>query len=143
MAGTGLTELNFIIWAFVIGVGLAAVYTFYIKKVLGDLVRRLIAIDACSPETAISLEKINYKMNAIVQTELKRNGSYAETVKVTESGLYYINPEMLAKAKTKYKNDFMPILFLVVLLVALAGLGLLATYVLPGLLERVFDSFGL
>lgn len=139
---TGLMDLKFIIWSFVIGVCVAAVYTFYIKKVLGDLVRKLIAIDACSPETAISLDRIHYKMNSIVQSALRRKGNFAETVKVTESGLYYINPEMLKKAKAKYKNDFMPIIFLAVLIIALAGLGLLATYVLPELIDKISD-FGL
>jgi hypothetical protein len=139
-----MNDLNYMIWAFVIGVGLAAVYTFYIKKVQGKLVRRLISIDACSPDTAISLDKIDYKMNSIVQSELRRKGPFAETVKVTESGMFYINPEMLDKAKTKYKSDIMPVFILLFLLIMLAGIGLLATYVLPQLIDKFSNiSFNL
>lgn len=136
---TDFIELDYIIWAFVIGFSLAAVYMFYIKKVQGDLVRKLISIDACSPETAISLDRIHYKMNAFVKSELRKKNSLSETVKVTESGLYYINPEMLEKAKIKYKNDVMTILVLVIFLFLIAGLGLLATYILPGLIENTAD----
>lgn len=136
---TEINNLNYIIWAFVIGFSLAAAYMFYIKKVQGNLVRKLISIDACSPETAISLEKIHYKMNALVQSELGKKTSLSKTVKVTESGLYYINPEMLDKAKLKYKNDIITLLFLVIFLLIIAGVGLLATYVLPGLIDKTVD----
>ena len=131
-----MLDLNYIIWACVFGVGLAAIYTFYIKNVQGKLVQRLISIDAVSPETAISLDKIDYRMNAMVQSELRKKGSFSETVKITEFGLYYINPKMLDKAKSKYKRDYMPIFILVFLLIMLIGIGLLGTYVLPELIDQ-------
>jgi hypothetical protein len=132
-------DLNLILWAFIIGIGIAAVYTFYIKKFQGKLVRKLISIDACSPETAISLEKIDFKMNPAIQNELRKKNSFSEMVKATESGLYYINPDYLDKAKSKYKNELMSFLFLIVLLITLAGIGLLCSYILPEVIQKFND----
>lgn len=130
-------NLELVIWSLFIGLGIATVYLFYNRKVLGKLVRKLIEIDACSPESAIPLEKIDYKMNAALKHSLRKGSLFAETVMVNNKGNYYINPERLDKAKSEYKNEGTSIFVLMLSLIILAGIALISTYLFP----QVIDSF--
>lgn len=131
--------LKQILWAFIVGVGIATIYTFYIRKVLGGLVRKLIAIDACSPEAAISLENINYKMNSLVKYSLRKGTEFSQTVLINEKGLYYINPEYLDKAKLKYKEEGTSVFLMFIILIVLAAVALISTYIYPQAIESLED----
>ncbi|HAN20963.1 MAG: hypothetical protein A2Y15_03115 [Clostridiales bacterium GWF2_36_10] len=135
-----MTPLNYILWAFVIGIGIGTIYTFYTKLVLGKLVRKLIEIDACSPETAISLEKLGYKMNKMVEIELRKGKSYSETVVIDKDGNYFINPGQLKKAKIKYRNEGTSLFLLLVILCILSIVAVFSTYVFPEVIEKI-DEF--
>ena len=132
--------IEFVIWAFLIGGAVATIYTFYTKVVLGKLVRKLIEIDACSPETAISLEQIDYKMNSSVERALKKNSSFSQTVRTDGNGLFYINPEDLKKAGTKYRNDGITIYILLVLLLVLGATALICAYFFPSVIQRFISA---
>lgn len=131
--------LEYILWAFIIGVGAGTVYTYYSKRMLGGLVRKLLVIDACSPETAISIEKIDYKMNAIVKHALRKGTMFSETVCIDEIGNYYINPKDVSKAKIKYKNEGTSVFLLLLILIILGIVALINTYIFPEVLERFYD----
>jgi len=133
-------KLSFVLWAFIIGVAIGTVYTFYTKMVLGGLVRKLIAIDACSLETAIPLDRINYKMSSSVKRSLRKGTSFSQTVLFDENGNYYINPTDLKKAKIKYKNEGTTVFLLLMILFILAGVALISTYIFPEVIDK-FNVF--
>ncbi|PKM62769.1 MAG: hypothetical protein CVU97_03705 [Firmicutes bacterium HGW-Firmicutes-21] len=137
-----MPDIKYILWAFIFGVGGATIYTFYTTSILGVLVRKLIAIDACSPETAISLEQIDYKLNSAVKYSLRKGTSYSETVKIDENGNYYINPLHLKRAKIKYKNEGMTVFVLFTTLIILAGVALISTYIYPEAIDRINEFIG-
>lgn len=128
--------IEYVLWAFMIGVAIATVYTFYTKRILGTLVRKLIAIDACSPETAISLEQLNYKLNSAVRYSLRKGTSFSDTVLIDDNGNYYINPRNLNKAKIQYRNEGTSVYLLLVTLVVLLGVALISTYIYPQVAEK-------
>ena len=45
-------DITFIVWTLLTGIGAAIVYLWYQRRFVGDFVRKLLTIDAVSPETA-------------------------------------------------------------------------------------------
>lgn len=132
-----MTPLNYILWAFVIGIGIGIIYTFYTKMFLGKLVRKLIAIDACSPETAISLDAIKYKLTPPIKNALRKGTSFSETVAIDENGNYYINPSQLSKAKIKYRNEGTSLFLLLIMICILLIVALISTYIFPEVIDKI------
>jgi hypothetical protein len=132
-----MSSINYILWAFVIGIGVAFGYSFYTSRILGKLVRKLLSIDACSPETAVSPEQIGLKIGSMLRFSLRNGTSFSETVLKNENGNFYISPAQVNKAKIKYKSENMTVFLLLVILILLAGIALISTYVYPDLMDRI------
>ncbi len=130
-------ELTRIIWLFMIGVGAATLMVFYNNRFLGKLVRALIAIDATSPETAISLEELDIKMTYFIRNALRPGTSFSETVMKTEDGRFYIAPDKVALAKSKYRSKDATIGFILMSIVIILVATLALTYIMP----EAVDSF--
>lgn len=124
-----------IVWLTLIGVGVAAVCLWYSRTFPGKLVRKLLEIDATSPETAVSLETLHCRMTPPLRLALREGGALQDLVLSlpSEDGgtLYYLSPDRRDKAQAKYRKEgtgFLPVLF------AVAGLllvGLLFHYLYP------------
>lgn len=128
-------EITQIFWMILAGVAIAAVYLWYTRSFLGGLVRKLIEIDACSPETAVSLSAIHCRLTPPMRLALREGGALYETVLRTESEggetLYYLAPEKVTMAKSKYRNEGTTVFFLILVIVLLLLLGLLFTFLYP------------
>ncbi len=127
----------------IIGFGVATVSVYYSKRFLGGLVRALLNIDATSPESAISLEEINFKLSPALRYSLRPGTDFSATVIRTEDNRYYIAPEKVAKAKAKYRDEGITIFFVLIMLVLFFAAALAATYVFPevlGFAQQRFDT---
>lgn len=124
-----------IVWLTLTGIGVAAVCLWYSRTFPGKLVRKLLEIDATSPETAVSLETLHCRMTPPLLLALREGGALQDLVisLPSEDGktLYYLSPDRRDKAQAKYRKEghgFLSVLF------AVAGLllvGLLFQYLYP------------
>ena len=55
-----MNSIEQILWGVCAGLALALIYTFYIKRVQGGLIRRLLAADALTEGSAVSLSALGY-----------------------------------------------------------------------------------
>lgn len=127
----------------IVGFGVATVTTYYNKRFLGGLVRRLLEIDATSPQSAIFLQEIDFKLSPALRFALRPDTSFSSIVLITSDGRYYVAPEKVAMAKSKYKDEGVTIFFVLIMLVLFFAAALAATYVFPeviGFAEQRFES---
>ena len=135
-----MASLEQIFWAFIIGVMIAAAYTFYTKKILGGFVRALLDADAFSEKTAVSFEDLGYKPNFFLKYSLRDGSAFSDTVKNCD-GRYYIPEDKIEKAESKYKGESITILILLVAILAFAVVALLCIYLFPELVEMAEGLF--
>ena len=140
-------ELTNIIWMFLLGVGVAVAIFYYNNRFLGNLVRKLIEIDAVSPETALTPKELGIKMSPALKYSLRPGSSFSETVIKTEDGRYYVAPDKVEMAKTKYRSKNASFFYILLTFFIILVFGLAFTYVFPNMLETyinsIADAFGL
>ena len=94
-----------ILVAFILGVTVSAVYTYYVKSVLGRLVRGLFQANAFDEETAVTIEEAGCKNNFFIRYSLGPGTDFSETVK--KSGSTYPRRQN-RKRKTNIRTRALP-----------------------------------
>ncbi|MBQ8896593.1 MAG: hypothetical protein IJY88_07370 [Clostridia bacterium] len=135
-------EITTLIWMFVLGASVAMCICYYNSRFLGRLVRKLIEIDATSPETALSLDELDLKMTPALKYSLRPGTSFSQTVLKTADDRYYIAPDRLSMAKTKYRGKDTTIVFLLICLLGLVVVAAALNHILPDLLNGAGAGFG-
>lgn len=135
-------DISTIIWMFVLGASIAMCVSYYNSRFLGSLVRKLIEIDASSPETALTLEEMGLKMSPALKYSLRPGTSFSETVLKTEDGRYYIAPDKIGISKTKYRGKDTTIVFLLLCILGIVVVGFALDHILPDILKSTGASFG-
>jgi len=133
-----MSTVEQILLAFIFGVTVAAIYTFYTKSVLGSLVRKLFEHNAFDTDSAISLEEAGCKKSFLIKYSLRQGTDFAETVKSFE-GRYYIPEDKIEKAEYKYKSEGITVFVVLAAVLAFAIIALASIYVFPDLMEMVKD----
>ena len=142
------STLEKVIWAFFIGVVLAAIMLWYNQRVPGSAVRALNSKKANSPDTALTLAELGCD-NIFIRTALKRSDSTLRkvvystnnTAKIKKEDFsearFYIPEEQKDRAEIKYKakNTTIPIVLLTIVLMLI--LALLSLKYIPKLLELI------
>lgn len=128
-----------IIWCVTIGIAIAAVYTFYNKKVLGGLVKKLFDMDAFDIDSAVDLGSAGYSKNIFIKYSLREGTSFADTVRCHD-GRYYIPEEKIHKAENKYKDEGATIVVLLITLAVLFIVALIAVYAFPNLINQITNN---
>jgi len=129
-------EVSTLIWMFMIGASVAMVVMYYNARFLGRLVRKLIQIDASSPESAMSLDELGIKMTPALKYSLRPGTSFSETVLNTVDNRYYIAPDKFEMAKAKYRGKDTTIVFILLCIIALAIVAFAFSKILPDLLNK-------
>ena len=128
-------DVTTIIWMFALGAAVAMAIMYYNIRFLGRLVRKLIEIDATSPESALTLKEIDMKLSPALKHSLRPGTNFSETVLRTEDGRYYIAPDKLSMAKSKYKGKDVNLVFILLSFVILLIFAYVLTLILPEILE--------
>lgn len=100
-------EIIQIIWTILAGIGIATAYLWYNRRFLGTFVRKLLEIDASSPETAVTMEAVHCRLTGPLKAALREDGALHDSILTTkeEPVRYYIPPKKQAMLKTKYRNE--------------------------------------
>jgi hypothetical protein len=128
-------DITVIIWMFTLGAAVAMAIMYYNIRFLGRLVRKLIEIDATSPESALTLEEIDMKLSPALKHSLRPGTNFSETVLRTEDGRYYIAPDRLSMAKSKYRGKDVNLVFILISFVFLLIFAYVLTLILPDIIE--------
>lgn len=90
---SSMTSFRMIVFAFFIGINLAAIYAIFNKRYLGDFARAVISCDALSPETAKTLTELGYLKNTVIRSSLKSGTTLRRVVKCVEEEEFYAGIE--------------------------------------------------
>lgn len=69
-------NIQTILWLLMIGFAVAAVAVYCSNRFLGGFVRALLAVDATSPESALTMKELGVKSNPLLRAALGRKGEY-------------------------------------------------------------------
>ena len=72
----GVINLSWAIMAFCFGMVLAAIFSVYEKRGLGEFVRKLLFEECYTPESAKTLYQLGYRKNAAVRGALRRGSLF-------------------------------------------------------------------
>ena len=134
-------SITFAVWTILAGIGIAIVYLWYQRRFVGEFVRKLLTIDADSPDTAVSMEELHCKMTPPLQLALREEGTLYEAVLKTEEETprYYVAPEKKKMLAAKYKNENVGFFAVVLGVCILVVVGVLFTVLYP-VLSDFLDS---
>ena len=130
-------DITFIVWTLLTGIGAAIVYLWYQRRFVGDFVRKLLTIDAVSPETAVTIEELHCKMTPPLMLALREEGTLYEAVLKTEDDAprYYVAEGKREMLKAKYKNESVSFFGVVLGICILVVIGIVFTALYPVLSE--------
>lgn len=136
-------DITFVVWTVLTGIGIAIVYLWYQRKFVGSFVRKLLTIDACSPETAVSIEELHCKMTPPLQLALREEGALQDAVLKTEEETprYYVVPEKKKMLEAKYKNENVGFFAVLLGICILVAVGVLFTVLYPVLSDFLGGMF--
>ena len=100
-----LLSVRLIILGLFIGMCFATFASVYNKKVLGDVVRKILSQNALSPETALTVEELGYQKKLLTRYAFKNSTSLRRVVKSREEVLYYQELENKRKEYLSKKNN--------------------------------------
>lgn len=83
-----MLSVRLIIFGLFIGLSLASFAAVFNKRVLGNVVRKLLAAEALSPDRAMTLEELGYENNPLIWLALKKSTSLRRVVKCREEVAY-------------------------------------------------------
>lgn len=84
-----LLSVRLVILGLFVGMCFATFAAVFNKKVLGDVVRKILSKQALSPETALTVEELGYQNKFIILLALKKSTSLRRVVKSREEVAYY------------------------------------------------------
>ena len=104
--GSGsLLSIRMIIIGLFIGIALAGFAAVFNKRVLGALVRRMLAEECLSPESAKTLDELGFGANLFIRFAMRSNGvNLRRVVKCREEELYYEELDKQRKAHEKARE---------------------------------------
>ena len=88
LTSADLWTIRILIFGLCVGLSLAAFAAAFNKRVLGDIVRKIIAKQAFSPETAVTLEELGIEGKPIAHFAIKRSTSLRRVVKCCEEEMF-------------------------------------------------------
>jgi len=126
-------DITFVVWTVLTGIGIAIVYLWYQRKFVGTFVRKLLTIDADSPETAVSMQELHCKMTPPLQLALREEGALWDAVLKTEEEepRYYVSPPKKKMLEAKYKNENVGFFAVLLGICILVAIGILFTVLYP------------
>ncbi len=101
MTVIGILSSSHFMWCICIGIGVACVYAYYVRGVLGKIVRALIESNAFDEATAVSPSELELD-GFIYKFALRKRSHFRESVKTTEDGRFFVEKDSVEKLSAKY-----------------------------------------
>ena len=131
MTVIGILSSKHFLWCIFCGIIIACVYAYYVRGVLGRLVRALIQNEAFDEETALTPAELGLSGFAY-KFALRKKSNFREHIKVVgKEKRCYVEPEKVEKLSKKYGENDMGITSLLLTLCAFLLVGCIIAAVLP------------
>ena len=137
-----MNSVEQILWGLCAGLALALIYTFYIKRVQGGLIRRLLAADALTEGSAVGLAALGDKNGVLLRHALREGTPLSAVVQSTPDGRYFIPAEKVELAEKRYGNEGMSMFVMLISILVLFAVALVCVYVFPELIDWLESMFG-
>ena len=137
-----MNSVEQILWGLCAGLALALIYTFYIKRVQGGLIRPLLAADALTEGSAVGLAALGYKNGVLLRHALREGTPLSAVVQSTPDGRYFIPAEKVELAEKRYGNEGMSMFVMLISILVLFAVALVCVYVFPELIDWFESMFG-
>ena len=102
LTSADLWTIRILIFGLCVGLSLAAFAAAFNKRVLGDIVRKILAKQAFSPETAVTLEELGLEGKPIAHFAIKKSTSLRRVVKCCEEESFEAEQD---KREREYKEN--------------------------------------
>lgn len=147
----GMT-LEIVIWSLFIGIIIGAFAIWYSRRLLGVLVRALLASNANTSDSAKSFKELGIKSTLAYKIALRKNSMYRKIVHIADNGIietadkaksninnmkFYIPEEVNFRADSMYNPKGATLLGAFVAIFAFFIMALLAFIVIPDLIDMV------
>ncbi len=141
---TAQINLQFIVWAIVIGFIISFFATYYKRRVIGAFVRAIRNAEAVDLDSAKTLEELGQEDNISAISAIRKSSSlrrlitvYNENeedtgkdrVKIDENTRFYITAECETRSRIQYGNENEPLWPLIVGSLAMIGVGIIAFFI--------------
>ena len=141
---TAQINLQFIVWAIVIGFIISFFAVYYRRRVIGSLVRAIRNAEAVDPASAKTLEELGQEDNISAISLLRKSSSLRrlitvynegeenndkERIKIDENTRFYITEECETRSRVQYGNENEPLWPLIVGSLAMIGIGIIAFFI--------------
>ena len=137
-----MNSVEQILWGLCAGLALALIFPFYIKRVQGGLIRRLLAADALTEGSAVGLAALGYKNGVLLRHALREGTPLSAVVQSTPDGRYFIPAEKVELAEKRYGNEGMSMFVMLISILVLFAVALVCVYVFPELIDWFESMFG-
>lgn len=141
---TANVNLQFIVWAIVIGFIISFFAVYYRRRVIGSFVRAIRKAEAVDLESAKTLEELGQEDNISAISTIRKSASIRrlitvynegeetdgkDRVKIDENTRFYITEECETRSRVQYGNENEPVWPLIVGSLAMIGIGILAFFI--------------
>ncbi len=138
-------EIAILVISLFIGVFIASLAALYNKRVLGDIVRKLIKAKAFSVATALTVSEMGYSSkNPLILFALRNKSTFTKTVHRTKEDSqtrYYIPEEIHAREEIKYRKQGTNITTVILTVIVFVTIGIAAINFIPWILEQSANKF--
>jgi len=139
-----MINLQFIVWAIVIGFIISFFAVYYRRRVIGSFVRAIRNAEAVDLASAKTLQELGQEDNASAISLVRKSASLrrlitvynegeeaADTAKVRidENTRFYITEECATRSRVQYGNENEPLWPLIVGSLALIGIGIISFFI--------------
>ena len=137
-------SLTMILFSLIAGTVIAAFGMLYRQLILGGIVRRIIAMDALSEETAKTVKELHYsEKNLLIKFALRKKSTFSKTVLRTEDNppRYYIPKDKKTREEIRFRKKGNSIFTIILMIVAFVGAAYLLLTIIPLLTENAKNIF--
>ena len=122
----GNTTVASVIWPMIVGVFIAMLISYFNKKTIGRLVKKLLKSGAKSPETAKSLSELGFSEKSFSYALRPSSTLSSLIIKDDSTSKLYIPEDKAYRAETTYSPDGTRVLTIILaaVLLIIAGIGL-------------------
>jgi hypothetical protein len=145
----GIT-LEVVIWSLFIGIIIGAFAIWYSRRVLGTLVRALLAAEANSPANSKTFSDLGIKNTFVYKIALRKNGTYRKVVHIADEEpnqklsinamKFYVPDEVNFRADAMYNNPKgTTLLGAFVAIFAFLIMAILSLVIIPDIIKMIQD----
>ena len=139
-----MINLQFIVWAIVIGFIISFFAVYYRRRVIGSFVRAIRNAEAVDLASAKTLQELGQEDNASAISLVRKSASLrrlitvynegeeaadAAKVRIDENTRFYITEECATRSRVQYGNENEPLWPLIVGSLALIGIGIISFFI--------------